>query len=99
MWMRDSKRVALVALSGHHQKRWLFGLCVRRRLTAASLRLRLSDSGNHRAAPALRDGSDFFAGVLDETETVELLRRSMGKANADHYWKRMLVLKPHPMDK
>ena len=55
--------------------------------------------GNHRAARTLRDGSDFFAAVLGEAETLELLRRSMGEANADHYWKQMLASKPHPMDK
>jgi len=55
--------------------------------------------GNRRAARALRDSSDFFAVVLDETETLELLRRSMGKTNADHDWKRMLASKAHPMDK
>ena len=54
---------------------------------------------NHCAARALRDGSDFFAAVLDENATLELLRRSMEKTNADHYWKRMLAPKPHPMDK
>jgi hypothetical protein len=55
--------------------------------------------GNHRTAHALRDSGDFFAAVLDETETLELLRGSMGNATADHYWKRMLAFKPHPMDK
>ena len=55
--------------------------------------------GNHRAARALRDGSDFFAAVLDENETLELLRRSMGKANSDDYWKRMLASKTHSMNK
>ena len=55
--------------------------------------------GNHRTAHALRDSGDFFAAVLDETETLELLRCSMGKTNADHYWKRMLASKTHPMDK
>ena len=38
----------------------------------AGCRMPLID-GNHRAARALRDGSDFFAAVLDENETVELL--------------------------
>jgi hypothetical protein len=27
-----------------------------------------------------------------------LLRRSMGRSIADHYWERMLYSKPHPND-
>jgi hypothetical protein len=54
--------------------------------------------GNHRAARALRDRHDFFAFVLSESETLELLRRSIGRSIADHYWERMLQSKPHPND-
>jgi hypothetical protein len=54
--------------------------------------------GNHRAARALRDRHEFLAFVLGESETLELLRRSMGRLIADHYWKRMLQSKPHPND-
>ncbi len=54
--------------------------------------------GNHRAARALRDRHKFFAFVLGESETLELLRRSMGPSIADHYWERMLHSKPHPND-
>jgi hypothetical protein len=54
--------------------------------------------GNHRAARALRKRYDFFAFVLDETETLELLRRSMGRSIADRCWERMLHSKPHPND-
>ena len=54
--------------------------------------------GNHRAACALRDGIEFFAFVLSESETLELLRRSMGNTIADHYWKRMADSTPHPDD-
>jgi hypothetical protein len=35
--------------------------------------------GNHRAARALRDRKDFFALLLNEAETLELLRRSIWK--------------------
>ena len=54
--------------------------------------------GNHRAARALRKRNQFFAFVLDESETLELLRRSMGHSIADHSWERMLQSKPHPND-
>jgi hypothetical protein len=54
--------------------------------------------GNHRAARALREQRPFFAAVLDETETLELLRRSIGAAIADHYWKRLKASTPHPND-
>jgi hypothetical protein len=54
--------------------------------------------GNHRAARALRDRHEFFAFVLGESETLELLRRSLGHSLADHYWERMLHSKPHPND-
>lgn len=54
--------------------------------------------GNHRAARALRDGKDFFVFILSEDETLELLRRSMGRADADHYWKRLSESEPHPDD-
>lgn len=55
--------------------------------------------GNHRAARALRLGEDFFAAVLSEDETHELLRMSMNPAIADHYWKRLLASKPHADDR
>lgn len=45
--------------------------------------------GNHRAARALRDGSEFIVYLLPEDTTLELLRRGMGHLTADHYWKRM----------
>ena len=54
--------------------------------------------GNHRAARALRDRKDFFALLLNEAETLELLRRSIGAGVADHYWRRMADSKPHPDD-
>ena len=54
--------------------------------------------GNHRAARALRDGTEFLAYVLPEAETLELLRRSMGQATADHYWNRLRDSKPHAND-
>ena len=54
--------------------------------------------GNHRAARALRDRHQFLAFVLDESETLELLRRSMSVPLADHYWQRLLRSKPHPND-
>jgi len=54
--------------------------------------------GNHRAARALRDGTEFLAYVLPEAKTLELLRRSMGQVIADHYWNRLRDSKPHPDD-
>jgi hypothetical protein len=54
--------------------------------------------GNHRAAQALRDRHEFLAFVLGELETLELLRRSVGRSIADHYWERMFRSKPHPND-
>ncbi|WP_263359523.1 hypothetical protein [Acidicapsa ligni] len=54
--------------------------------------------GNHRAARAMRDRHDFFAFVLDEAETQQLLRRSMDRSIADQHWQRMLHSKPHPKD-
>jgi hypothetical protein len=54
--------------------------------------------GNHRAARALRDRHEFIAFVLDESETLALLRRSMDRSVADHYWERMLQSQPHPDD-
>lgn len=50
--------------------------------------------GNHRAARSLRDGTEFVVYLLPEAETLELLRSSMGRAIADHYWNRMLRVKP-----
>jgi hypothetical protein len=52
----------------------------------------------HRAARALRDRKDFFAVVLNEAETLELLRRSIGAGVADYHWRRMADSKPHPDD-
>ena len=43
--------------------------------------------GNHRAARALRDGTYFFAAVLNEKETLRLLRLTSGRANANRQWK------------
>ena len=43
--------------------------------------------GNHRAARALRDGTHFFAAVLNERETLRLLRLTMGRADAKRQWK------------
>jgi len=54
--------------------------------------------GNHRAARSLRDGAEFLVYLLPEAETLELLRRSMGKTVADTYWQRMAVSQPHPND-
>ena len=42
--------------------------------------------GNHRAARALRDGTHFFAAVLNEKETRRLLRLTLGRKMADHQW-------------
>lgn len=50
--------------------------------------------GNHRAARALREGSEFIVYLLPESETLDLLRRSMGRFAADHYWNNMLHLRP-----
>lgn len=55
--------------------------------------------GNHRATRALRLGEDFFAAVLSEDETHELLRMSMNPAIADCSWERMRLSKPHPDDR
>jgi hypothetical protein len=54
--------------------------------------------GNHRAARALHENKEFLAFVLSESETLELLRRSIGRAVADDAWNRMLHSKPHPDD-
>ncbi len=43
--------------------------------------------GNHRAARTLRDGTHFFAAVLNERETLRLLRLTMGRADAKRQWK------------
>ena len=45
--------------------------------------------GNHRAARALRDGSEFLAYVLPESKTRKLLIRSMGRAVANQLWNRL----------
>ena len=54
--------------------------------------------GNHRAARALRDRTEFLVYLLPEAETLELLRRSMGRTVADAYWQRMADSQPHPND-
>jgi hypothetical protein len=54
--------------------------------------------GNHRAARALREQRPFFAALLNQAETLELLRRSMGHAAATHYWTRIAFSDPHPND-
>ena len=54
--------------------------------------------GNHRAARALRDRTEFLVYLLPETETLELLRRSMGRTVADAYWQRMAESQSHPND-
>jgi hypothetical protein len=55
--------------------------------------------GNHRAARALREQRPFFAAVLNQAETLELLRRSMGgAAAANHYWVQVSFSDPHPND-
>lgn len=54
--------------------------------------------GNHRAARALREGKDFFAFVLSESETLELLRSGMGNIAAEHYWKRLSESVPGDAD-
>jgi hypothetical protein len=55
--------------------------------------------GNHRAAQALLLGEPFFAKVLNESETLDLLRLSMSPVIAEHLWKRMLASRPHPDDR
>ncbi len=54
--------------------------------------------GNHRAARALREGKSFFVVVLDEADTLQLLRRSMGSHMADHIWRLLAESKSHPDD-
>jgi len=54
--------------------------------------------GNHRAARAVRDRTEFLAYLLPETETLELLRRSMDHITADRLWNRLYLAKPHPND-
>jgi hypothetical protein len=54
--------------------------------------------GNHRAARALRDRTEFVVYLLPEYETLELLRRSMGSTVADDYWQRMVRSQSHPND-
>ena len=43
--------------------------------------------GNHRAARAMRDGTDFFAAILNEKETLKLLRLTVGRTAANRRWK------------
>ena len=40
----------------------------------------------------------FLAYLLPEAESLELLRRSMGRAAADDRWRRLLNLEPQPND-
>lgn len=54
--------------------------------------------GNHRAARALRDQTEFLAYLLPEAETLALLRRSMGGVVADACWQRMAQSQPNPND-
>ncbi len=54
--------------------------------------------GNHRAARALRDRAELLVYLLPKAETLELLRRSMGRIVADSYWQRMTHSQPHPND-
>jgi hypothetical protein len=54
--------------------------------------------GNHRAARALLEDRDFYVYVLNEQETLELLRRSMDATTADRLWNRLAQSKPHPDD-
>jgi hypothetical protein len=54
--------------------------------------------GNHRATRALRLEEPFFAVVLNEKETHELLRLSMTLAIADQLWRRLEWSSPHPSD-
>ena len=54
--------------------------------------------GNHRATRALREGNPFFAAILNEAETLELLQHSMRGTVAIHFWERMRASKPHPSD-
>jgi hypothetical protein len=57
---------------------------------------RLSNTFDHIAHYV--DRHEFFALVFDESETLELLRRSMDRSIADQYWERMLHSKPYPND-
>ena len=50
--------------------------------------------GNHRAARALRDGTPFFAAVLNEKETLKILRLTMGRKSANRDWKLLCASKP-----
>ena len=52
--------------------------------------------GNHWAARALRDGIEFVVHLLPEAETLLLLRFSMAKDMADHWWRRLAASQPHP---
>lgn len=54
--------------------------------------------GNHRAVRALRNRTEFLVYLLPEDETLELLRRSMGRITADAYWLRMAHSQTHPND-
>lgn len=54
--------------------------------------------GNHRAARALRDGTEFVVHLLPEAETLTLVRSSMGQSIADCWWQRMAASQPHPND-
>lgn len=54
--------------------------------------------GNHRAARALRDRTEFLVYFLPEAQTPELLRRSMDRTAANACWQRMGDSQPHPND-
>jgi hypothetical protein len=54
--------------------------------------------GNHRAARSLINRTEFHVFILDQIETLELLRRTMGAAAANYRWQRLLASKPHPND-
>ena len=49
--------------------------------------------GNHRAARAMRNGTDFFAAVLNEKETLKLLRLTVGRTAANRRWKLLSASK------
>jgi hypothetical protein len=51
---------------------------------------RLVIDGNHRAARALQRSEEFLAFLLPERETHKVLRQSIGKKAADHYWQKLM---------
>jgi hypothetical protein len=52
--------------------------------------------GNHCAARALRDGTEYLAYLLPEAQTLELLRGSMGRSVADDLWSRLHKINSQP---